>query len=49
VAFEKRYEREVNCEMFAQVLERAWRERKEAVVRPAAAATRPGDAVWMDA
>ena len=49
VAFEKRYEREVNCEMFAQVLGRAWRERKEAVLRPAAAATRPGDAVWMDA
>jgi len=46
-AFENRFEREVNCEMFAQVLGRAWRERREPVLRPATPTSR--DAVWMDA
>jgi len=46
-AFEHRFEREVNCEMFAQVLGRAWRERREPVLRPATPTSR--DAVWMDA
>jgi colanic acid biosynthesis glycosyl transferase WcaI len=46
-AFERVFEREVNCESFAEILAMQWRRRREPEARPAASAA--ATAVWMDA
>jgi glycosyltransferase involved in cell wall biosynthesis len=45
-AFERAYEREVNCDAFVQVIATHWRDRRTAV---RTTAPQPRDAVWQDA
>ena len=46
-AFERVFEREVNCESFAEILEKCWRSRRELEVPTAT--PRTAEAIWMDA
>jgi glycosyltransferase involved in cell wall biosynthesis len=45
-AFERVYEREVNCQNFGQIISRSWRGRSDVVPQ---VATRAAKAIWMDA
>ena len=47
-AFERVFERELNCESFSQIVSRTWRARREAPASETVGA-RTAEAVWMDA